>query len=118
MSKIVRLEKPPTYLADPDGFIATETAHNILRSIGLVRSINSPATTMISGGHGIGKTKALQHYYRSNHDTALYISIANRAEFDPEQRIPLFEPVFSARQSGPNHATQGRGPCSSSKSLP
>ena len=76
MPQIVQFEKPPAGMADLDGFITTETAQDILRSIGLVRSINGPAITMISGAPGIGKTETMMHYCRENPDSALYISIA------------------------------------------
>jgi DNA transposition AAA+ family ATPase len=76
MPQIVQFEKPPADIADAEGFIATETAQDIQRSIGLVRSINGPAITMISGAPGIGKTETLLHYCRENPESALYISIA------------------------------------------
>jgi DNA transposition AAA+ family ATPase len=76
MAEIVKLEKPEERRADPTGFIRTETADDILRSLSLVRSIDRPAMTMISGAPGIGKTETLRHYEAQNPETALRVSIA------------------------------------------
>jgi hypothetical protein len=76
MAHIVQLEKPALKRADPDGFILTETAEDILRSIALVRSIKGSAITMVSGAPGIGKTEALLHFERQNLDSAVYVAVA------------------------------------------
>jgi hypothetical protein len=76
MPEVVKFEKPPEPLAGPDGFIRTETSDDILRSLSLIRSINGPAMTMISGAPGIGKTETLRHYERQNRETAVHVSIA------------------------------------------
>lgn len=76
MAQIVRLEKPQVRGPNPDGFILTETAEDIFRSLALVRSINGPAMTMISGAPGVGKTEALRQFERERVETAIHISIA------------------------------------------
>ena len=75
MPQIVQLEKPKVRGPDPYGFIRTETAQDILRSLALVQSIDGPAITMISGAPGIGKTETLLHYCRENEE-AIYVAIA------------------------------------------
>lgn len=115
MPQIIQFEKPP---ADSEGFIATETAQDIQRSIGLVRSINGPAITMISGAHGIGKTEALMHYCRENAEIALFVSIA-KGEGNPTHVATSIMSLFGPyRKSGTdltilrktvgNHIGEGR----------
>ena len=76
MAEIVKLEKPEERRADPTGFIRTETADDILRSLALVRSIDGPAMTMISGAPSIGKTETLRHYDAENRENTVLVSIA------------------------------------------
>jgi len=76
MSEVVKFAKPDHPVADAAGFIRTETAEDILRSLALLRSIDGAAVTMISGAPGIGKTEALLHYERQDRQAAVHISIA------------------------------------------
>lgn len=47
---------------DPDGFVMTETAEDILRSLELVRAVDGTAMTMIAGAPGVGKTRAVHRF--------------------------------------------------------
>ena len=76
MPEVVKFEKSSEPAVQPKGFIQTETAKDILRSLDLVRSINGRAVTMISGAPGIGKTETLFHYMEQVGQDAIYISIA------------------------------------------
>ena len=76
MPEVVKFEKPNEITVDPCGFVRTQTAEEILRSLVFVRSINGPAITLISGASGIGKTETLLHYERRNWDTSIYVSVA------------------------------------------
>ncbi|MDZ4392963.1 AAA family ATPase [Cypionkella sp.] len=76
MSEVLKLAKSSIPEADAEGFIRTETAEDILRSLALVRSINGPAVTLISGAPGIGKTETLLHSQRQDWDGSIYVSIA------------------------------------------
>ena len=76
MPEVVKFEKPHAVTADPSGFVRTQTAEEILRSLVFVRSINGPAITLISGASGIGKTETLLHYERRNWNTSIYLSVA------------------------------------------
>jgi len=59
--QIIKLENP-NIDSVTSGFVRTETARDIWRSLDLVRSIDGPAGTMISGAPGIGKTETLLEY--------------------------------------------------------
>ena len=56
-----------------DGFVMTETARDILRSLELVRDIGGAAMTMIAGAPGVGKTKAVKHFADQLGDRCIYI---------------------------------------------
>ena len=43
-------------------FIMTETAHDVYRSLDLVRKIGGPAMTMIAGIPGAGESEAVMQY--------------------------------------------------------
>ena len=75
MPEILNFAKASEPVSDEYGFIRTETALDILRTLTLMQSIKVPAVSMISGAPGIGKTETLLHYERENPQTALRISI-------------------------------------------
>ena len=75
MPEILNFAKASEPVSDEYGFIRTETALDILRTLTLMQSIKGPAVSMISGAPGIGKTETLMHYERENPQTALRISI-------------------------------------------
>lgn len=75
MSEILNFAKASEPVSDEFGFIRTETARDILRTLTLLQSVNGPAVSMISGAPGIGKTETLLHYERENPEIALRISI-------------------------------------------
>ena len=75
MPEILNFAKASEPLSDEFGFIRTETAQDILRTLTLMKSVNGPAVSMISGAPGIGKTETLLHYERENPEIALRISI-------------------------------------------
>jgi hypothetical protein len=77
MPEVIQFEKPKEHPAESGGFVRTATADDILRSIALIRSIDGPAITLISGASGIGKTETLLHYQRENWETTHYISVAH-----------------------------------------
>lgn len=103
MAQIVKLEKPQVRGANPDGFILTETAEDIYRSLALVRSINGPAMTVISGAPGVGKTEALRQFERERPETAIHISIA-KGEGNPFHVATSILNVFgSGHQKASGH---------------
>lgn len=102
MSEVLKLAKTSIPEADTEGFIRTETAEEILRSLALVRSINGPAVTMISGAPGIGKTETLQHYKRQDCQASIYVSIA-KGEGNPFHVAGRILSQFGA------HNTRGKG---------
>lgn len=79
MSEVLKLAKTRMPEVGAEGFIRTETAEEILRSLALVRSIDGPAVTMISGAPGIGKTATLLYHERQDRETSVRISIAKGA---------------------------------------
>ncbi|MGG7567738.1 AAA family ATPase [Rhodovulum sp. DZ06] len=78
MAEVVRLGKPEAPpQAQPGGFVMTETAAEILRSLNLVRSGANGGVTMISGAPGIGKTEALLHLCEElGAQDAVYLRVA------------------------------------------
>lgn len=75
MPEVLNFAKASEPVSDEFGFIRTETALDILRTLTLMQSVNGPAVSMISGAPGIGKTETLLHYERANSQSALRISI-------------------------------------------
>ncbi len=75
MADIVKLEKPEQRLPAAQGFLETETARDILRSLALVRSIDGPAMTMISGAPGIGKTETLRYFETQDPNGVLLLTV-------------------------------------------
>lgn len=53
-----------------------ETELEIHRSLALVRSIDGPAMTVISGAPGVGKTQTLLRYAQDQDQAAVYVAIA------------------------------------------
>lgn len=70
MPEILNFAKAGEPVSDKYGFIRTETALDILRTLTLMQSVNGPAVSLISGAPGIGKTETLLHYERENPQTA------------------------------------------------
>ena len=75
MSEVLKFAKTNPAASDDWGFIRTKTADDILRSLALVKSIDGPAMTMISGPPGVGKTVTLKHYERENCDDVFRVSV-------------------------------------------
>ena len=67
--RLAKTDAPP----EPGGFVMTETAQDILRSVTLVRQMGGAALTMIAGAPGVGKSQALEHYRRTHGMDCLYI---------------------------------------------
>ncbi|MFV0291994.1 MAG: AAA family ATPase [Paracoccus sp. (in: a-proteobacteria)] len=61
MAEVVEFAKPGVKSPVADGFVMTESAQNILRSLHLVRSLSN-AVTLIAAAPGTGKTEALKHF--------------------------------------------------------
>ncbi len=68
--------EPPKAPPRAGGFVMTHTAADIQRSIDLIRSIDGPAMTMISGAPGVGKSATLREIARNLGDDAVYVTIA------------------------------------------
>ena len=68
--------EPPKALTRAGGFVMTHTAADIQRSVDLIRSIDGPAMTMISGAPGVGKSATLREITRKLGDDAVYVTIA------------------------------------------
>jgi len=68
--------EPPKALPRAGGFVMTHTAADIQRSVDLIRSIDGPAMTMISGAPGVGKSATLREIARNLGDDAVYVTIA------------------------------------------
>lgn len=68
--------EPPKALPRAGGFVMTHTAADIQRSVDLIRSIDGPAMTMISGAPGVGKSATLREIARNLGDEAVYVTIA------------------------------------------
>ena len=77
MAEIVRFgkaEAPPR--EKPGGFVMTETAKEIRRSLNLIRSGSEGGLTMIAGAPRIGKTETLLHLRGELREAAVYLRIA------------------------------------------
>jgi len=107
MPQIVQLEKSKVRGPDPTGFIRTETAEDIMRSLELVRSISGPAITMIAGAPGIGKTETLRHYHRELGQGAVYLSIA-KGEGNISHVATMLLRQFNCHRKDGNDATSLR----------
>ncbi len=73
MAELLQFSRP---LPADDTFIRTAVADDILRSIDLVRHIEGPAMTMVSGAPGVGKTGTLDHYARITGDASIMMTVA------------------------------------------
>ena len=67
--RLAKADSPPAR----GGFVMTDTARDILRSLTLVRQIVGPALTMIAGAPGLGKSEALKHFAAQNGGSCIYI---------------------------------------------
>lgn len=76
MAEVLKFATPAAATPVGDGYVMTQTAADIQRSVDLVRSINGPAMTMISGAPGVGKSAALKEIARKLGDDAVYVTIA------------------------------------------
>jgi DNA transposition AAA+ family ATPase len=62
MTQVVQFAKPGADRSSSGGFVMTETAQDMLRSLQLVKSLGGDAITMIAAVPGTGKTQALRHF--------------------------------------------------------
>jgi len=108
MSEILNFAKVSEPVSDEYGFIHTETALEILRTLTLLRSVNGPAMSMISGAPGIGKTETLLHYERQNPGTTLRISIP-KGEGNPFHVSANILSLFNPYKRHDNDITVRRG---------
>ncbi|TDL83903.1 hypothetical protein E2L05_18720 [Meridianimarinicoccus aquatilis] len=76
--RLAKTDSPPRVR----GFVMTDTARDILRSLSLVRQFGGAAMTMIAGAPGVGKSEALKHYAAQNGAGCIYIQ-AVRGEGTP-----------------------------------
>jgi hypothetical protein len=76
MSEVLRFEKATLPAADPEGFVMTETAKDILCTLAHVRSIQGPAISIISGVFGVGKSTTIDYYQRQHPENTVVITIA------------------------------------------
>jgi Mu B transposition protein, C terminal len=76
MSEVLQFGKASAPVADPEGFVMTETAKDILCTLAHVRSIQGPAISMISGVFGVGKSTTIDYYQRQHLENTIVISIA------------------------------------------
>lgn len=70
MAEVVQLAKPGPDCPEPGGFVLTDTARDILRSLRLVHEGEDARFTMIAGVPGIGKTRTLAQFAASEEDVA------------------------------------------------
>lgn len=75
MAEIFKFEKAQAAVRQIGGFVMTETATDILRTLKNVQSIDGTAMTYISGGTGIGKTRALIRFCQEQKGQAIYHSV-------------------------------------------
>lgn len=61
MAEVVQLAKPGATAPVTQGFVMTESAQDILRSLQLVRAAGD-AITLIAAAPGTGKTEALRQF--------------------------------------------------------
>ena len=75
MAEILKFEKAQAVVRPIGGFVMTETATDILRTLNTVRSIYGTAMTYISGGTGIGKTEALINFCQQQKGRSIFHSV-------------------------------------------
>ena len=75
MAEILKFEKAQAAVRPIGGFVMTETATDILRTLNTVRSIYGDAMTYISGGTGIGKTEALTKFCQQQNGRSIFHSV-------------------------------------------
>ena len=74
MAELLKFEKP--HITRPiGGFVMTETATDVMRTLNRVATVFGPAMTFISGGTGIGKTSALVRFCAEQNGRAIYHSV-------------------------------------------
>lgn len=76
MAELLKFATADSRPRSPGGFVRTETAEDILRSLHLMRSINGTAMTMIAGVPGIGKTHTLKHFCEPIGYDVIYMAVA------------------------------------------
>lgn len=72
MTQVVQFAKPGADMSPSGGFVMTETAQDMLRSLQLVKSLGGDAITMIAAVPGTGKTQALWHFRRDVMPRAIF----------------------------------------------
>lgn len=70
--KLIKPEAPPV----PSGFVMTEAARDMLRSLNALTAIPGGALTMIAGAPGTGKTETLWHYLRQTRQALSCTAVA------------------------------------------
>lgn len=81
MAEILKYATAAARPRDPDGFVMTETAEDILRSLELVRTVDGTAMTMIAGAPGVGKTRALHRFCASQgHDALCFTMVSGEGK--------------------------------------
>lgn len=64
MAEVLEFAKPSAQAPSTEGFVMTESAQDMLRSLQLVRAAGN-ASTLIAAAPGTGKTEALKHFAAS-----------------------------------------------------
>lgn len=110
--RLAKTDSPP----QAGGFVMTETARDILRSVTLVRQMGGAALTMIAGAPGVGKSEALKHYKTDCDPNCIYIQ-AVRGEGTPwnfahsiAEQFGYGAPYFQTVQEARVHFGRAIGP--------
>jgi hypothetical protein len=77
MANVVKMTTAEARPRAPGGFVRTDTAADILRSLELVRSIDGTAMTMIAGAPGVGKSRTLFEFCAGIGYDAIVLTVAS-----------------------------------------
>jgi len=78
MAEVIQLAKPEVKAEWQGGFVMTQSAHDMLRSLQLVSTSSGGAITLIAAAPGTGKTEALWHFKNSVRPKAVFhTAVAN-----------------------------------------
>lgn len=72
MAEVIEFAKPEAQAPATGGFVMTESAQDMLRSLQLVSAAACDAITLISAAPGTGKTEVLRHFKREHRPDAVF----------------------------------------------
>lgn len=83
MAEVVQLAKPGAQAQVTQGFVMTESAQDILRSLQLVSAAGDGAITLIAAAPGAGKTEALWHFKNNMRRDAIFHTAVAKEDDTP-----------------------------------